>query len=386
MFHLEHVIPALQRLGHDVLDPWADQGEIAAVQAMPDGPQKREAWRTLNFEIGRKNQAAIDACDAIFAVLDGTDVDSGTAAEIGYGYAKGKPIIGYRSDFRLSADNEGGIVNLQVEYFIRASGGDIIKQLSDVPTAFAKLHAGPQGPVLPPTAPPTTSTSTIPQNAGKSPVMAVVAIILAIVVKAALDKTFNQAGDWHTIFGLTGAQLFVFFFLTFRFYLGVLRFSDTEPKRIDFLVRSFNFFFAFFVFVGFYVTALSVTSPQYFYQDIVVLHCIDAAWFFLLFLVSFVQYVAVNELEPGELPIGPVRTIMITYAILSAVTVAWGLLAYPLLFDASLTDPSATLADGVYLGVLVLLSILDFALLKDYYFYFDDWKRRHGAIPTSFRA
>ena len=41
------------------------------------------------------------------AVLDGTDVDSGTAAEIGYAFARGKLIVGYRGDFRLSADNEG---------------------------------------------------------------------------------------------------------------------------------------------------------------------------------------------------------------------------------------------------------------------------------------
>jgi hypothetical protein len=62
-------------------------------------------------------------------VLDGVDVDSGTAAEIGSGFAKGKKIIGYRGDFSLSADNEGSIVNLQVEYFIEASGGAIVTRL-----------------------------------------------------------------------------------------------------------------------------------------------------------------------------------------------------------------------------------------------------------------
>jgi nucleoside 2-deoxyribosyltransferase len=72
-------------------------------------------------------------------VLDGTDVDSGTAAEIGYAFAKGKPILGYRGDFRLAADNEGGVVNLQVEYFIRASGGDIITKLDGLAGALARL-------------------------------------------------------------------------------------------------------------------------------------------------------------------------------------------------------------------------------------------------------
>jgi nucleoside 2-deoxyribosyltransferase len=64
-------------------------------------------------------------------------VDSGTASEIGYACAKGKPILGYRGDFRLSADNEGSMVNLQVEHFIRQSGGDIVTSLAD---ALAKLE------------------------------------------------------------------------------------------------------------------------------------------------------------------------------------------------------------------------------------------------------
>ena len=72
-------------------------------------------------------------------MLDGTDVDSGTAAEIGYAFARGKNILGYRGDFRLSADNEGATVNLQVEYFIRESGGDIITAFAALPAALAKL-------------------------------------------------------------------------------------------------------------------------------------------------------------------------------------------------------------------------------------------------------
>ena len=77
----------------------------------------------------------------ILAVLDGTDVDSGTAAEIGYAFAKGKPILGYRGDFRLSADNDGSTVNLQVEYFIRQSGGDIVASIKELGPALAKIKA-----------------------------------------------------------------------------------------------------------------------------------------------------------------------------------------------------------------------------------------------------
>jgi nucleoside 2-deoxyribosyltransferase len=89
--------------------------------------------------MGATNRAAIDAARAVVAVLDGTDVDSGTAAEIGYAFARGKLIVGYRGDFRLSADNEGSTVNLQVEYFIRASGGTIVERYEDLGPALGAL-------------------------------------------------------------------------------------------------------------------------------------------------------------------------------------------------------------------------------------------------------
>jgi nucleoside 2-deoxyribosyltransferase len=74
------------------------------------GPKKRDAWRALNPKIAENNRRAIDRSEGLVAVLDGIDVDSGTAAEIGYAFAKGKRIVGYRGDFRLSADNEGSMV------------------------------------------------------------------------------------------------------------------------------------------------------------------------------------------------------------------------------------------------------------------------------------
>jgi len=142
-FYNGTLLPEMVRLGYEILDPWTltDQTKIDAVQNMPYGQARRDAWRKLNVEIGANNRAAIDRCDMVFAVLDGVDVDSGTAAEIGYAFAKGKPIVGYRGDFRLSADNEGAVVNLQVEYFIRQSGGDIITRLADIAAALARIKA-----------------------------------------------------------------------------------------------------------------------------------------------------------------------------------------------------------------------------------------------------
>ena len=140
------LIPKMERLGYEIINPWklTDARKIDAIMAMPYGPARRDAWRTLNAEIGGNNRAAIDRSDIVCAVLDGVDVDSGTASEIGYAFAKGKHIIGYRGDFRLCADNEGTTVNLQVEYFIRQSGGDIVTRLVDLVEALARFKVSAQ--------------------------------------------------------------------------------------------------------------------------------------------------------------------------------------------------------------------------------------------------
>ena len=141
-FHEKEIIPLLERRGHVVLDPWklTDTTLIERVTALPFGEARRRRWKSLNMIMGRNNARAIARCDVVFAVLDGVDVDSGTAAEIGYAYARKKPIIGYRGDFRLSADNEGSTVNLQVEYFIVASGGRIVGSLKELPRALARIE------------------------------------------------------------------------------------------------------------------------------------------------------------------------------------------------------------------------------------------------------
>jgi nucleoside 2-deoxyribosyltransferase len=46
----------------------------------------------------------IDESDLIVAILDGPDADSGTAVEVSYAYARGKKIIGVRTDPRASED------------------------------------------------------------------------------------------------------------------------------------------------------------------------------------------------------------------------------------------------------------------------------------------
>ncbi|MBN1167038.1 MAG: nucleoside 2-deoxyribosyltransferase [Methanospirillaceae archaeon] len=60
-----------------------------------------------------KNLQALKRSDIVVAVIDGADADSGTAWEMGYAYAQGKPVIAIRSDFRMAGMYEK--VNLMLE-------------------------------------------------------------------------------------------------------------------------------------------------------------------------------------------------------------------------------------------------------------------------------
>ena len=94
------------------------------------------------MKVAARNEKAIRKCDVIVAVLDGADVDSGTASEIGFAYALGKRIYGYRGDFRRAGDNEGSIVNLQVEHWIESSGGCIVTSLDRLQQRLAESAMG----------------------------------------------------------------------------------------------------------------------------------------------------------------------------------------------------------------------------------------------------
>ena len=58
---------------------------------------------------------AIHAATHVVALLDGTQVDDGTAWEIGYAYARGLPIIGLRTDFRQAGDTPHSVANAMIE-------------------------------------------------------------------------------------------------------------------------------------------------------------------------------------------------------------------------------------------------------------------------------
>lgn len=139
-YHGDVVVPQMRAAGFEVLDPWDLPAELLEVFELPkDSSVRRARLADTNRAVGRRNAELIRDAHGVLAVLDGTDVDSGTAAEIGYAAALGKPIVGLREDLRITGDNEATLVNLQVEWFIVDSGGSLTTDLDAAISALTAL-------------------------------------------------------------------------------------------------------------------------------------------------------------------------------------------------------------------------------------------------------
>lgn len=130
----------------DVSNPWDDHRfdqELTEISTLSDYGERVRRLHAVNHQLGQGNEERIRSADALIAVLDGVDVDSGTAAEIGFAYGLGMRLYGIRTDFRLAGDNLGSIVNLQVQYFIEQSGGRIVTTLAELDACAAEISSRP---------------------------------------------------------------------------------------------------------------------------------------------------------------------------------------------------------------------------------------------------
>jgi predicted anti-sigma-YlaC factor YlaD len=122
-------LPALAPVVTPV-DPWSLTTPEEIDAATRDG-RRRALW----LELGGRNAAAIRSCELLVALLDGQEIDSGTAAELGYAAALGLRCYGLRTDLRRHGEPEMH-VNLQVEQFVVASGGAIVTSVDDLLAAL----------------------------------------------------------------------------------------------------------------------------------------------------------------------------------------------------------------------------------------------------------
>jgi nucleoside 2-deoxyribosyltransferase len=129
-YYEREYLPALARRVV-IVDPWALTSKAEVDQAEEEG-----RLRAFFLELAERNARAIAGSDLLIAHLDGQEVDSGTAAEVGYAVGLGKPVLGVRSDLRRAGEPEMA-VNLQVEGLIVQSGGFIAQSLEELLAALA---------------------------------------------------------------------------------------------------------------------------------------------------------------------------------------------------------------------------------------------------------
>jgi nucleoside 2-deoxyribosyltransferase len=124
----------LYELGCTVLDPWEQplRPEIEVARFMSDWDARVKTFRKIAREIGKANEEMIRSCDLILGVLDGAELDSGTASEIGFAAALGKKCYGLRTDFRDCGEFDGLSFNLQVLYWIEASSGCLFSRIDEI--------------------------------------------------------------------------------------------------------------------------------------------------------------------------------------------------------------------------------------------------------------
>ena len=87
---------------------------------------------------------SLEKADLVVAVLDGADVDSGVAFEVGYARARDIPVIGVRTDYRENQDRGLNLVlaractELLQEMSFGEDLGQLVKDLVGKITAAAK--------------------------------------------------------------------------------------------------------------------------------------------------------------------------------------------------------------------------------------------------------
>jgi len=115
----------LRKHGFKTFLPQRDVGKL-------DDLLTKEGERAYRM-IFKRDLKGLDQADAVVAILDGPDVDSGTAFEVGYAFAKGKPVIGLKTDMRVFAKDEE--LNNMLAQGIRA----LARNLDEVVSELKKL-------------------------------------------------------------------------------------------------------------------------------------------------------------------------------------------------------------------------------------------------------
>ena len=120
-WYLERIAAALEQAGYRTFLPHRDAGLLG------------EFTLELRSKLFYDDLAALESADMCVALLTGPDQDSGTSAELGYCYAKGKPVYGITDDFRFLNNFIWGLC---------ADGRNIFKSIEEL---LGNLNSGLMG-------------------------------------------------------------------------------------------------------------------------------------------------------------------------------------------------------------------------------------------------
>jgi nucleoside 2-deoxyribosyltransferase len=94
--YLEEIAKELEGNGYDCFLPHRDASTGIDESELKDTDMSQET-KDIIF---KNDLDALDAADLTVALLTGQDIDSGTSAEIGHTFAKGKPVIAINANER----------------------------------------------------------------------------------------------------------------------------------------------------------------------------------------------------------------------------------------------------------------------------------------------
>lgn len=117
--YLEKIAEILEETGISTFLPHRDAGLVTG-----------EFTQEKKVKVFDKDMEFLESADIVIALLTGRDVDSGTAAEIGYAYKSGKRLIG------VSANTVKPINNFIWGLF--NYGEDILESLDDLKLLLSK--------------------------------------------------------------------------------------------------------------------------------------------------------------------------------------------------------------------------------------------------------
>lgn len=197
----------------------------------------------------------------------------------------------------------------------------------------------------------------------------ILGVMLTLILRSTLDVFFSPLLKDRTLTDLFNlwppsaeawlqtSQFLIFLILLGRFYWGAYRFNEEQPPDLQWKYAVLNLVGTFFLFCFFYINSLALRSTSVFYAAVFLVHIAD----FLLFLVVL-----------GLTPIlhTPLRDPVIKYILWDVITIVAFLLLV-IFFGINRND---FLTHYLLLISLFIISILDFTVLRDFYFDPPTWR------------